>query len=66
MSKKLEDIARELTAKHSTSKVNLIYAFNGSGKTRLSKEFQNLISPKNEEDISLRYYVAVAQRPKID
>lgn len=55
MSKKLEDIARELTAKHSTSKVNLIYAFNGAGKTRLSKEFQNLISPKNEEDISLGF-----------
>lgn len=32
MSKKLEDIAKELTEKHSTSKVNLIYAFNGSGK----------------------------------
>ena len=55
MSKKLEDIAKELTEKHSTSKVNLIYAFNGSGKTRLSKEFQNLISPKNEEDISLGF-----------
>ena len=55
MSKKLEDIARELIEKNSNSKVKLIYAFNGSGKTRLSKEFQKLISPKNEEDISLGF-----------
>ena len=55
MSKTLEDIARELIEKNSNSKVKLIYAFNGSGKTRLSKEFQNLISPKNEEDISLNF-----------
>ena len=55
MSKTLEDIERELIEKNSNSKVKLIYAFNGSGKTRLSKEFQNLISPKNEEDISLNF-----------
>lgn len=28
-------------------KVQLIYAFNGSGKTRLSREFKQLIAPKN-------------------
>lgn len=48
MSKNLQDIAKELIEQK--SKAKLIYAFNGSGKTRLSKEFQNLISPKNEED----------------
>ena len=32
-------------------KVQIIYAFNGTGKTRLSKEFKSLISPKiNEEE----------------
>lgn len=32
-------------------KVQIIYAFNGVGKTRLSKEFKSLISPKiNEEE----------------
>lgn len=31
-------------------KVQLIYAFNGSGKTRLSQEVKNLIGPKDEED----------------
>ena len=29
-------------------KVQLIYAFNGSGKTRLSREFKQLIAPKND------------------
>ena len=31
-------------------KVQLIYAFNGTGKTRLSREFKQLIAPKNEGD----------------
>lgn len=55
MSKKLEDIAKELKKENPNSKVKLIYAFNGAGKTRLSKEFQNLISPKNEGNISLNF-----------
>lgn len=29
-------------------KVQLIYAFNGTGKTRLSREFKELIAPKND------------------
>ena len=28
----------------------MIYAFNGTGKTRLSREFKQLIAPKNEAD----------------
>jgi len=36
----LRDIAEEL--KRSPNKVQLIYAFNGSGKTRLSREFKQL------------------------
>lgn len=43
----LREIAQ--TLKNSTKKVQLIYAFNGIGKTRLSREFKNLISPKNPE-----------------
>lgn len=31
-------------------KVQLIYAFNGTGKTRLSREFKQLIAPKEESD----------------
>lgn len=31
-------------------KVQLIYAFNGTGKTRLSREFKELISPKNDSE----------------
>lgn len=31
-------------------KVQLIYAFNGTGKTRLSREFKQLIAPKNSND----------------
>ncbi|HEY0975865.1 MAG TPA: AAA family ATPase [Flavobacteriales bacterium] len=44
MGKSLEDIANQL--KVSDKKVQLIYAFNGSGKTRLSREFKDLVSPK--------------------
>jgi len=31
-------------------KVQLIYAFNGTGKTRLSREFKQLVAPKNGVD----------------
>lgn len=31
-------------------KVQLIYAFNGTGKTRLSREFKKLIAPKSDND----------------
>jgi wobble nucleotide-excising tRNase len=44
MSKTLAQIAQQL--KDSNKKVQLIYAFNGTGKTRLSMEFKQLIAPK--------------------
>ncbi len=44
MSKTLEEIAKDL--RDATKKVQLIYAFNGSGKTRLSRTFKELIAPK--------------------
>lgn len=46
LSVSLVEIAQEL--KNSNKKVQLIYAFNGTGKTRLSREFKQLIS--NDED----------------
>lgn len=51
MSKTLTEIAQQLKA--ANKKVQLIYAFNGMGKTRLSREFKQLIAPKadgNEVD----------------
>ncbi len=48
MSKTLTEIAEAL--KNADKKIQLIYAFNGSGKTRLSREFKDFIAPKNEED----------------
>lgn len=52
----LTDIAEQLkNAKHKTKskeaiesdvRVQLIYAFNGTGKTRLSREFKELVAPK--------------------
>lgn len=48
MSKTLNEIAQQL--KLSQKKVQLIYAFNGTGKTRLSREFKQLIAPKSEDD----------------
>lgn len=50
MSKTLKEIAQQL--KSANKKVQLIYAFNGTGKTRLSREFKQLIAPNSdiEED----------------
>lgn len=48
MSKMLTEIAQQL--KESDKKVQLIYAFNGTGKTRLSREFKELVAPKNAGD----------------
>ena len=44
MGQTLIEIAQ--TLKVANKKVQLIYAFNGSGKTRLSREFKELIAPK--------------------
>ena len=60
MSKTLQDIAQKLNAPRTVKnkkvtevevvkqvpKVQLIYAFNGTGKTRLSREFKQLVAPK--------------------
>lgn len=52
MGRSLNDIAKQL--KDNAKKVQLIYAFNGTGKTRLSKEFELLVAPKdNIEDEEL-------------
>lgn len=48
MTKSLNEIAKQL--RDSGKKVNLIYAFNGSGKTRLSNEFKKLIASKSKDD----------------
>ena len=48
MSKTLTEIAQEL--KDADKKVQLIYAFNGAGKTRLSRAFKQLIAPKSDDD----------------
>ena len=48
MGQSLKEIAQAL---HNTDKkVQLIYAFNGVGKTRLSREFKELVSPKSHDD----------------
>lgn len=44
MGQTLTEIAQQL--KGANKNVQLIYAFNGSGKTRLSREFKRLIAPK--------------------
>lgn len=44
----LSEIAEQL--QNSTAKVQLIYAFNGVGKTRLSEEFKRLASLKKSDD----------------
>lgn len=48
MSQTLEQIAQTL---HDTNKkVQLIYAFNGTGKTRLSRALKELVNPKSEDE----------------
>lgn len=48
MGNTLEEISLQL--KNENKKVQLIYAFNGSGKTRLSREFRLLVDPKNTNE----------------
>jgi len=51
MSKTLREVAQQL--KDADKKVQLIYAFNGTGKTRLSREFKELLAEEigaEEED----------------
>lgn len=48
MGKTLTEIAQQL--RDADKKVQLIYAFNGIGKTRLSREFKQLVAPKGNGD----------------
>jgi energy-coupling factor transporter ATP-binding protein EcfA2 len=48
MGTSLTEIAQKI--KDTNKKVQLIYAFNGAGKTRLSREFKQLIAPKTDSD----------------
>lgn len=66
MGKTLTEIAQ--TLKDTNKKVQLIYAFNGVGKTRLSCEFKNLVAPKTESEeaeeekpIKVLYYNAFTE-----
>lgn len=54
------------TLKNADKKLQLIYAFNGTGKTRLSREFRLLVAPKDvegEENTSVKilYYNAFTE-----
>ncbi|MGJ1367112.1 AAA family ATPase [Sphingobacterium spiritivorum] len=65
MAQSLLQIAQSL--RDANKKVQLIYAFNGTGKTRLSREFKELIAPKNQETdeaeagIKILYYNAFTE-----
>jgi hypothetical protein len=66
MGQYLVEIAQ--TLKDADKKAQLIYAFNGSGKTRLSREFKELIAPKEideeqqeETGIKILYYNAFTE-----
>ena len=45
----LEEIAQKI--KDSNKKVTLLYAFNATGKTRLSMEFKNLLTEEKDDDL---------------
>ena len=64
MGKSLKEIAEEL--RNSGKKVQLIYAFNGTGKTRLSRTFKELITTKQENEneqigVKVLYYSAFTE-----
>lgn len=66
MGQSLAEIAQAL--KDVNKKVQLIYAFNGTGKTRLSREFKELIAPKEadageheESGVKILYYNAFTE-----
>lgn len=65
MGQSLKEIAQ--TLRDADKKVQLIYAFNGVGKTRLSREFKELVSPKNHDEeleeskIKVLYYNAFTE-----
>ena len=56
MSKKLSELSQDLM--NDEGKVHLIYAFNGTGKTRLSNEFKKLVqsSTSIDENRKIIYY----------
>lgn len=62
MSKNLTEIATILRSKQ--QEALLIYAFNGTGKTRLSRAFKELVSPKNNSGLArndILYYNALTE-----
>ncbi|WP_418423342.1 AAA family ATPase [Alistipes sp.] len=66
MGQTLTEIAQAL--KDANKKVQLIYAFNGTGKTRLSREFKESVAPKSngaenqdESRIKILYYNAFTE-----
>lgn len=72
MGKELSQIAADLLATtkkegKKKAKVQLIYAFNGTGKTRLSREFKEKINSENQEEeivngnIKILYYNAFTE-----
>lgn len=51
ITKETKQIApKEVEESKPVPKVQLIYGFNGMGKTRLSREFKDLIAPKSDDD----------------
>ena len=60
MGKNLYEIAQEL--KNNNKKVQLIYAFNGTGKTRLSNEFKDLINSKNKNSQKIEEIVLESKK----
>jgi hypothetical protein len=66
MGQSLNEIGQAL--KNGNKKVQLIYAFNGTGKTRLSLEFKDIVAPKNvdlqeqeEPPFKILYYNAFTE-----
>ena len=57
----LSEIAQKI--KDCDKKVTLLYAFNGTGKTRLSMEFKNIVNESKDDEVIKRvvYYNAFTE-----
>jgi wobble nucleotide-excising tRNase len=60
MGKSLNEIAQQL--EDNNKRVQLIYAFNGTGKTRLSREFKLLVTPRIDSETELEESEVIGKR----
>lgn len=57
-------VHKEVEATRAVPKVQLIYAFNGTGKTRLSRDFKQLLESKVHEGVKVKTKLNSPRSPR--